>query len=215
MVAVLTPTDGGKPIVVDKAVILVGRHPDCDYILQASRKVSRRHLCVVQVNDQYLVRDLGSMNGIWINGQRVEREHPITIGDELSIGDLVFRFEMVQKLPRAARTKPRPAATPDADPVPGATPPGDLDLSQANPVAIPDEEDSFQVLDDAAGVRSVVDGEPELKPVVDPPPENASLDEFVPVVDVDATFDEDEVDDVIILDDDADELGEDDIILLD
>lgn len=177
MVAVLTPKSGGKPIVVDKAVILVGRHPDCDYILQSSRKVSRRHVCIVQVNEKYMVRDLGSMNGVSVNGDRVKNEHPIGIGDEVAIGDQLFRFEELQRLPRPPRPKAaaapptRPEVVEDEQGVTDEatdsphvlTPPEEDDLSREFPVAIPDEgeDKSFVVVDDE---ESVIDSTPTPSP---------------------------------------------------
>ena len=219
MVAVLTPQAGGKPIVIDKAVVLIGRHPDCDYVLQTSRKVSRRHVCVVQVNDKYMIRDLGSMNGVWVNKNRVEREHLITIGDELSIGDVLYRFEEIQKMPRrpkkalteSGQVDLAPEPTP-ADKVPQAlrtpTPPGEVDLSQAYPIAIPDEDQSFAVVDDETPDPLVSEDNEAIRPL------GQSADEFIPVADFEDEFSDDEIDDVVVLDDPG-ELSDDDIIVLD
>lgn len=82
--------DGGRQIVLDKAVVLIGRQAECDVILQDSRKVSRKHCCIAQVNDTYVVRDLASMNGVRVNGERIEREAPLEVGDEISFGDVRY-----------------------------------------------------------------------------------------------------------------------------
>ena len=93
MVAVLQPTKKqGKVIAIDRAVVLVGRGSDCDAIITDSQKISRRHCCLVQVDNTYYVRDLGSMNGIWVNGERVSRENLISSGDRVQIGDVEFLF---------------------------------------------------------------------------------------------------------------------------
>jgi len=55
-----------------------------------SRKVSRRHCCVAQVNDYLVVRDLGSTNGVRINGERVA-EGKLVPGDELQIGNFKYQ----------------------------------------------------------------------------------------------------------------------------
>jgi pSer/pThr/pTyr-binding forkhead associated (FHA) protein len=86
----LEPKAGGPPIPLDKAVLFFGRHPDCDVRLPGSPKVSRRHCCIAQVNDRWVVRDLGSMNGISVNGERVKREADLSAGDELLVGDVAF-----------------------------------------------------------------------------------------------------------------------------
>mgnify|MGYP002633519425 CR=1 FL=1 len=92
MVAVLQPVTEGKLIAIDRAVILVGRGADCDVVLTVSPKISRRHCCLVQVDETYFVRDLGSLNGVWLNGARVNREILMQTGDRVAIGDVEFVF---------------------------------------------------------------------------------------------------------------------------
>src|SRR5262245_59245298 len=79
----LVALDEGTDIPVDRAMVIVGRHPQCDARLDSIR-VSRRHCCMTPESGELIVRDLGSTNGIRINGQRVE-EGRLRIGDELSI----------------------------------------------------------------------------------------------------------------------------------
>jgi pSer/pThr/pTyr-binding forkhead associated (FHA) protein len=86
----LEPKVGGPAVPLDKAVLFFGRHPECDVRMMSSPKVSRRHCCIAQVNDRWVVRDLGSMNGIALNGKRVKREADLKAGDELMIGDATF-----------------------------------------------------------------------------------------------------------------------------
>src|SRR4051794_31385163 len=71
MPARLVALDEGSDIHLDRTMLLVGRHPECDARLDSIR-VSRRHCCMTQENGEVIVRDLGSTNGIRINGQRVE-----------------------------------------------------------------------------------------------------------------------------------------------
>lgn len=80
----------GPNILLDKPILLVGRHQECD-IQISSRKISRKHCCIAQVNDKLVVRDLFSTNGISINGVRVE-EGTLSTGDELSIAN--FRYQV-------------------------------------------------------------------------------------------------------------------------
>ena len=92
MVAVLQQVGSGRIIAIDRAVVLVGRSADCDVVIAASQKISRRHCCLVQVDDTYFLRDLGSMNGVWLNGDRVNREARMSPGDRVAIGDVEFLF---------------------------------------------------------------------------------------------------------------------------
>src|SRR5438309_870787 len=91
MPARLVALDEGSDIPLDRTMVVVGRHPQCDARLDSLR-VSRHHCCMTQDNGEVVVRDLGSTNGIRINGQRVEigRLRP---GDELSIAHIRYRLE--------------------------------------------------------------------------------------------------------------------------
>ena len=83
--------DEGPDIALDRAVIVVGRDPNCDARLDSLR-VSRHHCCMARENDEVVVRDLGSTNGIRINGARVETGS-LRPGDELSIAHIRYRLE--------------------------------------------------------------------------------------------------------------------------
>jgi FHA domain len=91
MPARLVALDDGPDINLDRAMVVVGRHPSCDTRLDSLR-VSRHHCCMTQENGEVMVRDLGSTNGIRINGQRVEIGR-IRAGDELSIAHIRYRLE--------------------------------------------------------------------------------------------------------------------------
>jgi pSer/pThr/pTyr-binding forkhead associated (FHA) protein len=89
MPAHLVALTEGPSILLDKPILLLGRHPECDVQID-SRKISRRHCCIAQVSDYLVVRDLGSTNGIRVNGERVH-ESRLTEGDELTIGTLAYQ----------------------------------------------------------------------------------------------------------------------------
>ena len=90
----LVPADvaDAPPVPVDKPVLLFGRHSGCDVIITCSRRVSRRHCCVAQIHDDLVVRDLGSMNGVRVNGRRIDRQTRLRVGDTLSVGDVAFKL---------------------------------------------------------------------------------------------------------------------------
>jgi len=114
MVAVLQPVKPGKIIAIDRAVVLVGRSSDCDNVINGSQKISRRHCCLVQVDTDYYVRDLGSMNGVWLNNERVNREAKLSIGDRLTIGDVEFLFHpnaRIEQKKNIAAPPKQPAAS--------------------------------------------------------------------------------------------------------
>lgn len=141
--------DTSQPIRMDKAVVLFGRHPDCDVVITSSRKVSRKHCCVAQINHGFVVRDLGSMNGVRINGSRVKRSAPLRLGDELTVGDVAFHLREAPANGKA--TKPRPSSPAGPKPVPKHL------ISQDIPVVIPEEDQSFIV--EESVVKSQTDSE--------------------------------------------------------
>jgi predicted component of type VI protein secretion system len=138
--------DPKQTVPLDKAIILFGRHPDCDVIITSSRKVSRKHCCIAQINHEFVVRDLGSMNGVRVNGNDVRRESRLRVGDQLAVGDVLFTMAVVQSGKPAARVSSPPVRAGQS----GQTrKPGKLSrrgmVSQDIPVVIPEEDQSFAV----------------------------------------------------------------------
>ena len=63
MPAFLVPFDEGQCLIpLEKAVVLIGRQSDCDISLGHSRKVSRKHCCVAQVNNTVV----GDRHNYWL-----------------------------------------------------------------------------------------------------------------------------------------------------
>lgn len=87
----LVALDEGPDIMLDRGMIVVGRHPGCDARLDSLR-VSRHHCCVMPEDGEVVVRDLGSTNGVRINGQRVDSGR-LKLGDELSIAHFRYRLD--------------------------------------------------------------------------------------------------------------------------
>ena len=148
MVAYLNPVDRGRQIVLDKAIVLLGRHPDCDVVLTNSRKISRRHCCIVQVNDKLIVRDLGSMNGVRVNGKKVQKEAPLHLGDEVTVGDIAYVVEVGKPASHSSgqdRNNDSNVASSNASSVSHRPP---VDFSQDFPIPLPEEEIPDIELDD-------------------------------------------------------------------
>ncbi len=81
-------------LLVDKSILLIGRHAECDVQLESS-KISRRHCFLALVNQRLFIRDLESTNGLRVNGEKVD-ESELRDGDELWIGNLRFRVAWEQ-----------------------------------------------------------------------------------------------------------------------
>ena len=91
MTPLLVALGEGPNLVLDKPILLVGRHQECDVQIP-SRKISRKHCCIAQVSDYVVVKDLQSTNGIRVNGERM-LEGVLHHGDELTIGNMKYRLE--------------------------------------------------------------------------------------------------------------------------
>jgi FHA domain/zinc-ribbon domain len=69
---------------------LIGRSPDCDVFLD-DVTVSRRHAEIVREGDDYVIRDLGSLNGTFVNRHRIESA-VLSADDEVQIGKYRMTF---------------------------------------------------------------------------------------------------------------------------
>lgn len=74
----------GSRFSLEDDVIRAGRHPDSQIFLD-DITVSRRHVEIRREAEGYVVYDVGSLNGTYVNRQRVDRA-PLRNGDELQIG---------------------------------------------------------------------------------------------------------------------------------
>jgi len=140
MPARLVALDEGLDIPLDRAMVVVGRHPQCDARLDSLR-VSRHHCCMTQDHGEVIVRDLGSTNGIRINGQRVElgRLRP---GDELSIAHIRYRLDNGQGHEPTLADPPRDARIErDREPVAAAVQGGPFGAPNvlSSPLGLPGE----------------------------------------------------------------------------
>jgi hypothetical protein len=91
MLIVKRGPNAGSKFVLDSEVTRAGRHPDCEIFLD-DVTVSRRHAEVVNGDDGYVLRDVGSLNGTYLNRERIENEAPLRNGDELQIGKFKLVF---------------------------------------------------------------------------------------------------------------------------
>jgi sigma-B regulation protein RsbU (phosphoserine phosphatase) len=63
----------------------MGRAPDNNLILRDSR-VSRNHAQIARSDSNYVLEDLGSRHGVWVNGERVEKSRPLEASDRIEFG---------------------------------------------------------------------------------------------------------------------------------
>ncbi len=98
---VLQGPDKGRRFELPDSPALVGRESRALPI--TDNTVSRRHCELVPMEDtSWILKDLGSANGTWINGQRVERTATLKLGDQIRVGRTILVFGAQHGISRAA-----------------------------------------------------------------------------------------------------------------
>ncbi|HWN81378.1 MAG TPA: FHA domain-containing protein, partial [Candidatus Udaeobacter sp.] len=76
---------------LDRDQVRIGRSPENDVAIQ-DPSVSRLHATIERTREGFLIQDLGSRNGVMVNGQRIERPTVITEADEVQLGDVILKL---------------------------------------------------------------------------------------------------------------------------
>jgi hypothetical protein len=106
MLLVMRGPNAGSRFRLDGDLTTAGRHPDSDIFLD-DVTVSRRHAEFYRRGAVFTVRDVGSLNGTYVNRERIE-ETELTGGDEVQIGKFRLLFLTGQNLdPRTSSADPR------------------------------------------------------------------------------------------------------------
>ncbi|MCL3862417.1 FHA domain-containing protein [Actinotalea sp. K2] len=97
------PSSGAR-FLLDADRTVAGRSPDADIFLD-DVTVSRKHVEFVRELDDFVVRDIGSLNGTYVNRSRIEQA-VLRTGDEVQIGK--FRMTFHPSPARSAAGRPQP-----------------------------------------------------------------------------------------------------------
>jgi pSer/pThr/pTyr-binding forkhead associated (FHA) protein len=92
----------------EEGELCAGRAPECEIVL-GDAGVSRRHAIFSRNGDRYGVRDLGSVNGIYVNGQRT-KQHELAVGDVVRIESFELTFVLDHSPIGSEVSGPAPAA---------------------------------------------------------------------------------------------------------
>ncbi|MEM9191009.1 MAG: FHA domain-containing protein [Myxococcota bacterium] len=138
--------------------VVLGRSPDCHITLE-DPLVSRRHACIRTAPGSPKIRDLGSRNGVRINGRKIDGEVELNDGDRIRLGTQELVFSVVGTGSREAKPTgfmrtchacgvPYPEVAPRC-PHCGALPePGEEETTISGVVAEPSRKWTFQLLGD-------------------------------------------------------------------
>jgi len=118
----------GKTFSLEGDVLTIGREAS-NQIAINDAEVSRKHSQLVLQGGKYVLTDLGSTNGTFVNGQRLTGQHVLQSGDVISLGEQInLLFEAITvadpnatmlssaKPPAVARNAPPPQPQPQAQP---------------------------------------------------------------------------------------------------
>ncbi|HRF59490.1 MAG TPA: FHA domain-containing protein [Fimbriimonadaceae bacterium] len=85
--------ESGLRFAIEEGTSVVGREEGLPIAIVGETTVSRRHAELVSSGDRLTVKDLGSTNGTFVNGVRVDSEATLRIGDTIQFGSVRFRVE--------------------------------------------------------------------------------------------------------------------------
>src|SRR5512140_945689 len=131
MARLILQTAEGQQAIDLRPVNSLGRHPN-NSIQLLDKIVSKEH-CIIELrSDHWVLRDLGSLNGTFVNNERVRGEAPLKHGDEIALGATKGRFD--DGVSTAAPSASVPSTVPAGWPQGGASP-QPPQASQASPLA--------------------------------------------------------------------------------
>lgn len=84
---------GGEEFLINKDNMVIGRSRTCDVVVP-SAKVSRQHAGIAMVKGKFFIEDLGSANGVWKDGERINGRMEIQDGDVFSISEESLTFQL-------------------------------------------------------------------------------------------------------------------------
>jgi len=120
----------------DKTEINVGRVQGNDLMLPKGN-VSKRHARLLFRDGRFIVTDLKSTNGTYVNGRKIAQATIVREGDKIYIGDFVLRIELANDGQSAGEAQPQLVADESSEGVIAAAPQGGANFQRASGVAPP------------------------------------------------------------------------------
>lgn len=86
-------SDRTQCYILDEESTTIGRGKECDVKIDYDSTVSRRHAQILFSEGDYKIKDYKSMNGTWVNQEKVEYVKVLRNGDRIKVGRVEFIFE--------------------------------------------------------------------------------------------------------------------------
>ncbi len=115
----LSGSRAGQTDIFSQPYIAIGRHPECHLRFDPEQDldVSARHAAVMLTGELYVLRDLGSTNGTWVNGRRLSGDHVLASRDRIRFGPHGPQVEFTA----IPEPRPGPRVPPQENLQPGGT----------------------------------------------------------------------------------------------
>jgi predicted component of type VI protein secretion system len=166
----------GSVLTVTNEELLIGRQAPGAGKLGNDIEISRRHARVSrEANGQFLIEDLGSTNGTYVNGERIAGARVLAAGDKLEMGDTKLTVELLEA-PSEKVIAPGgapPAVTTFAEIPEDLAAPAEEPTAEEQPAAVaPEAEAALEAVDRAdAALAEAAEAAPEPEPEPEPAPE--------------------------------------------
>ncbi len=158
---VISGNDLGNTITVEDELV-IGRHADGPGRLAGDQEISRQHARIsLEVTGDYAIEDLGSSNGTFVNGLRINSPRLLSLGDSIETGATTLVVREIAVPPAAARSSasaPAPAGASPAAVAPQASAPaaaGAPPLSLSLEIDVEAREARVALADGSEAVRFV------------------------------------------------------------
>jgi serine phosphatase RsbU (regulator of sigma subunit) len=89
--AFLREMHGMRQFPLPGKILVIGRDPSCDIVVRRDQ-TSSRHAMILQSGDDFYVEDLDSVNGTYVNGQRIRQRMRLKAGDRIDVFGLSVQF---------------------------------------------------------------------------------------------------------------------------
>jgi hypothetical protein len=139
---VISGNDLGNTITVEDELV-IGRHADGDGRLAGDEEISRQHARISrEATGDYAIEDLGSSNGTFVNGLRINSPRLLSLGDSIETGATTLVVREIAVPPGSAQAQPNASPQAGAQPQAGApSPAGASDGAAVPPLALNVEVD--------------------------------------------------------------------------
>jgi pSer/pThr/pTyr-binding forkhead associated (FHA) protein len=89
---ILRGPGSGTRTALEREHTVIGRSPECDLVVPLL-SICRQHARLSRVGGQFVIEDLNSRGGTWINGRQIRGPTPLRHGDRFRIWDFLVVFE--------------------------------------------------------------------------------------------------------------------------